>query len=388
VAVWSLVVAVWLVDGRAPRLAPFVIFWLLAIVLVTCGRAVARALCRQASAYRQNAIVVGAGEVGQLVARKLLLHPEYGIDVVGFVDRAPRQRRPELDHLALLGEPEDLNDLVADLDVERLVVAFSNDSDADTADAVRAINELDRDVQVDVVTRLFDLVGPRAFVHAIEGLSVVGIPPLRLPRSSRLLKRAVDTAGAAVGLVLASPLFLVFAVLIKRDSEGPVFFRQERLGAGMRPFEALKFRTMAVDTDVEAHRAYIQETMSADAAPQRTGRYKLDRADSVTRVGRWLRRTSLDELPQLINVLRGDMSLVGPRPCLEYETKYFEPHHFERFLVPAGLTGLWQVTARAKSSFGEALEMDVAYARGWSLGLDLRLLLRTPVQLMRPGGTA
>jgi lipopolysaccharide/colanic/teichoic acid biosynthesis glycosyltransferase len=144
---------------------------------------------------------------------------------------------------------------------------------------------------------------------------------------------------------------------------------------------------MAVDTDAEAHRVYIKETMSADAAPA-NGKYKLDRADSVTHVGWWLRRTSLDELPQLINVLRGDMSLVGPRPCLEYETAYFEPHHFERFLVPAGLTGLWQVTARAKSSFGEALEMDVAYARGWSLGLDLRLLLRTPVELLRPGGTA
>jgi exopolysaccharide biosynthesis polyprenyl glycosylphosphotransferase len=387
VGVWSLVVGVWAVNGSVPPLAPFVFFWGLAIVLVTSGRAVARALCRQSSAYRQNAIVVGAGEIGQLVARKLLMHPEYGIDVVGFVDGEPCERRPELDHLTVLGKPEDLAELVADLDVERLVVAFSNDPDATTAQAVRAINELDRDVQVDVVARLYELVGPRAFVHGIEGLSVVGIPPLRLPRSSRLLKRAIDVVGAAVGLLVTAPLFLVFAVLIRRDSEGPVFFRQERLGAGMRPFEALKFRTMAVDTNVEEHRAYIRETMSAHATAE-NGRYKLDRADSVTRVGRWLRRTSLDELPQLINVLRGDMSLVGPRPCLEYETHFFEPHHFERFLVPAGLTGLWQVTARAKSSFGEALEMDVAYARGWSLGLDLRLLLRTPVELLRPGGTA
>jgi lipopolysaccharide/colanic/teichoic acid biosynthesis glycosyltransferase len=116
--------------------------------------------------------------------------------------------------------------------------------------------------------------------------------------------------------------------------------------------------------------------------------YKLDRGDAITRSGGWLRRSSLDELPQLINILRGEMSLVGPRPCLEYETAYFEPHHFERFLVPAGLTGLWQVTARARTTFGEALEMDVAYARGWSLGLDLRLLLRTPLELLRTKGTA
>jgi lipopolysaccharide/colanic/teichoic acid biosynthesis glycosyltransferase len=108
----------------------------------------------------------------------------------------------------------------------------------------------------------------------------------------------------------------------------------------------------------------------------------------VTRSGRWLRGTSLDELPQLINVLRGDMSLVGPRPCIEWETEHFEPHHFDRFLVPAGITGLWQVTARAQATFKEALDMDVAYARGWSLGLDLRLICRTPLQVLGRRATA
>jgi undecaprenyl-phosphate galactose phosphotransferase len=123
--------------------------------------------------------------------------------------------------------------------------------------------------------------------------------------------------------------------------------------------------------------------MDAKAAPAGNGIYKLDRSDAVTRSGRWLRKTSLDELPQLINVLRGEMSLVGPRPCLEYELEHFEPHHFEHFKVPAGITGLWQVTARAHSTFGEALELDVSYARNWSLALDLVLILRTPFQLLR-----
>jgi lipopolysaccharide/colanic/teichoic acid biosynthesis glycosyltransferase len=115
--------------------------------------------------------------------------------------------------------------------------------------------------------------------------------------------------------------------------------------------------------------------------------YKLDRADAVTKVGRWLRRTSLDELPQLINVVRGDMSLVGPRPCIPYETEFFASHHFDRFLVPAGVTGLWQVEARAHATFGEALDLDVLYVRGWSLGLDLRLLVRTPFLMVRAGET-
>jgi lipopolysaccharide/colanic/teichoic acid biosynthesis glycosyltransferase len=161
-----------------------------------------------------------------------------------------------------------------------------------------------------------------------------------------------------------------------------VFFRQERLGLDRQPFTALKFRTMRVGTDDSVHRAYIKATMTAGAQVESNGVYKLDRGDAITRSGHWLRGTSLDELPQLINVLRGEMSLVGPRPCLAYEVEHFSPQHFERFLVPAGLTGLWQVTARAQSTFGEALDMDVAYVRGWSLRLDLRLLFRTPVQVI------
>jgi exopolysaccharide biosynthesis polyprenyl glycosylphosphotransferase len=388
VGAWSIIVIEWLTAEGTPRLSWLLIVWLLAIPAVGAARAIARGLCKQATAYRQNAIVVGAGDVGQLVARKLLQHPEYGINVVGVVDTKPRARRRELDHVQLLGTPDQLSALVDDLDVERVIVAFSSDSDAETVGLVRAVSELDRDVQVDLVPRLFELVGPRAFVHSIEGLPLVGIPPLRLPRSSRALKRAFDLAVSAIVLLLTAPLILLVAILIKRDSEGPVFFHQERLGRDMRPFDLLKFRTMTVDTDPAEHLAYIRQTMTADATPRANGLYKLDRSRSVTGVGRWLRRTSLDELPQLINVLRGDMSLVGPRPCLATETELFSPHHFERFLVPAGLTGLWQVTARAKSTFGEALDMDVTYARGWSLLLDLRLLLRTPVQLLRPGGTA
>jgi lipopolysaccharide/colanic/teichoic acid biosynthesis glycosyltransferase len=123
------------------------------------------------------------------------------------------------------------------------------------------------------------------------------------------------------------------------------------------------------------------------AQASENGLYKLDQVEAVTPFGRWLRKTSIDELPQLINVLRGDMSLVGPRPCIPYETEHFEPHQFDRFLVPAGMTGLWQVMARAHATFGEALDMDVAYARGWSLGLDLRLLCRTPMVVLRQQGT-
>ena len=151
----------------------------------------------------------------------------------------------------------------------------------------------------------------------------------------------------------------------------------------MHEFTLLKFRTMREGTDDAPHREYLKQIMSVDALPSSNNLYKLERPDAVTRVGRWLRKTSLDELPQLINVVRGEMSLVGPRPAIPYELELYAPHHFERFVVPAGLTGLWQVEARAHSTFGEALELDVIYARSWSLGLDLRLLLRTPLLIFR-----
>ena len=176
---------------------------------------------------------------------------------------------------------------------------------------------------------------------------------------------------------------IYIALRVRNDSPGPVLFRQTRLGAGMREFTSLKFRTMKVDTDTRIHRDYVTRTMSIASEATPSGIYKLDRSDVVTEFGRWLRTTSLDELPQLINVLRGDMSLVGPRPCIPYEVDNFAPHHLDRFLMPQGLTGLWQVTARANAPYGEALDMDVAYVRSWSLGLDLRLLLRTPLEVLR-----
>ena len=188
-------------------------------------------------------------------------------------------------------------------------------------------------------------------------------------------------------IIFLAPVMAVIAVAIRLDSTGPVLFRQRRLGRDMQPFTVLKFRTMRVDTDQEEHRRYIATTLTHDASPNANGLYKLDRSSSVTRVGRFLRKTSLDELPQLFNVLGGDMSLVGPRPCLDYETEGFAEHHFERFLMPPGLTGLWQVTARARSTFGEALDMDVEYVRGWSFSLDVRLLLKTPFSLVRMRAT-
>ena len=376
-----------LVTGyTSHNITEVVLFWVFGVVFVTTGRAAARVMSRRTLAYVQNAVIVGAGDVGQLVGRKLLQHPEYGINLVGFVDSEPKERHSNLGHLTLLGVPEELPEIVRLLGIERVVVAFSRDDPEETLQIIRSLGHFA--VQIDIVPRLFEIVGPSAEVHTLEAMPMLGLPPDRISRSSMLLKRALDVAGAAFLLVVTAPLFAVFAWKIKRDSAGPVFFRQQRLGLNQREFTLLKFRTMHIDAGDGPHREYIEATMAGGGEPSSNGLFKLERTDDVTRFGAWLRKSSLDELPQLINVLRGDMSLVGPRPCLPYELEHFAPHHFERFLVPAGLTGLWQVTARAHSNFGEALDLDVLYARSWSLGLDFRILLRTPLQLLRSVATA
>jgi exopolysaccharide biosynthesis polyprenyl glycosylphosphotransferase len=382
---WVFFVGTWLADAASPHVASLILFWVLAIVLVTAARGIARTSVRRSSLYLQNTIIIGAGDIGQLAARKLLQHPEYGVNLVGFVDAHPRPRRRELEHVALVGPPDRLREIIAVLDIERVIIAFSEASHEELLSTVRELRKLD--VQIDVVPRLFEIVGPNAGIHAFEGLSLVGLPPSQLSPSSRFVKRSLDYLVALTLIVLLAPTFLIIAAAIVLDSDGPVLFRQRRLGANMRPFTVLKFRTMRVDTDQEEHRRYIASTLTSDASPNANGLYKLDRSTSVTRVGQFLRKTSLDELPQLFNVLAGEMSLVGPRPCLEYETEGFAEHHYERFLMPPGLTGLWQVTARARSTFGEALDMDVEYVRGWSFGLDVRLLLKTPFSLVRMRAT-
>jgi exopolysaccharide biosynthesis polyprenyl glycosylphosphotransferase len=366
--------------------ADVVLFWALGMTFVIGLRVAGRAVARRSTSYLQNTVILGAGDIGQLIARKILQHPEYGIELVGFVDASPKERRGDLGGLTILGTIDDLPEIVERLDVERLIVSFSNESNESTLSLVRELR--DYPIQIDIVPRLFEAVGPSADIHTIEGLPLVGLPSVRITRTSRWLKRSFDLLVAVPLLVLVSPVFAYAAIRVRRSSPGPVYFRQERLGMNMRPFTMLKFRTMLVDVDQSVHEEYVRQTMDPSAVPTANGMYKLSRDDSVTPIGRWLRRTSLDELPQLLNVVRGEMSLVGPRPCIPYETQYFEPHHFERFLVPQGMTGLWQVEGRALMTPKEALDLDVAYARGWSFGFDLSLLLRTVHQVFGRNGAA
>jgi len=220
----------------------------------------------------------------------------------------------------------------------------------------------------------------------------VPVDARRMAGVSGAVKRAIDVIGAGAMILVLAPVMLLIALLVKRSSPGPVIFVQERLGRNGRPFRFLKFRSMRHDADDEIHRQFAAMFINGDddGCRERNGGkdvYKLEADPRVTPIGRFLRRTSLDELPQLFNILRGDMSLVGPRPPIAYEIENYQPWHLERLKVTPGLTGLWQVMGRSKVSFDEMVHLDLHYINHWSLALDIEILLRTlPVVVRGSGG--
>ncbi len=194
-------------------------------------------------------------------------------------------------------------------------------------------------------------------------------------------KRVLDVAGSLALLLLTAPALLVTALVIRLDSPGPAIFRQKRVGRGRKLFTAYKFRSMFADNDESVHKKYIERLLGPDAerAAQSGGVFKLSDDPRVTRTGRLIRRLSIDELPQLWNVLLGDMSLVGPRPAVPYELEHFEPWMFEKFSVKPGITGLWQVEGRSSTGYRQMVQKDIEYAKNLSWRLDLSILCRTLV---------
>jgi exopolysaccharide biosynthesis polyprenyl glycosylphosphotransferase len=371
---------VWAAGSHVPGGRWLLAFWATACLATTAGRTCVRSLVRRLAPHAERAVIAGAGGVSLLVARKLGQHPEYRIELVGFVGDTPPERLNGSEPPPLLGELGDLERIVEEHEIGRVIVAAGSESPERTLDLVRSLGALP--VRVDVVPPLYAL-GPGLRLDSIEGIPILSLAVPTYGRVPLAAKRGIDIAGALTVLLLTAPFFAYAAWRIRRGSPGPVFFRQARLGKDARVITVLKFRTLRTDVDVGAHRAYMETTMRSADPPADNGLYKLDQRAAMTPFGRWLRRTSLDELPQLLNVLHGEMSLVGPRPCLDYELPLFAPHHYARFLVKPGMTGLWQVTARARATFREALDMDAAYATSWALRLDLRLLARTPLQLFR-----
>jgi len=213
----------------------------------------------------------------------------------------------------------------------------------------------------------------------------IGVP--RYPSWERAAKRGIDIAFSLAVMILGAPAFAVLALLVKLTSPGPVFFRQVRLGHNAQPFTFFKFRTMQHKNDDSVHRSFCETFIQGSAEAEEERRvFKMVKDPRVTRIGRFLRRTSLDELPQFYNVLRGDMSLVGPRPPISYEIEHYQEWHKDRLKIRPGLTGLWQVSGRSQVPFDEMVRLDLHYITSWSLALDLKIMWRTlPVMIKGDG---
>ena len=376
---WLYVAATIALNMAVPDLVRLTVFWGTAVPLIALGRVAVRAQARRHPVYIQNTLIVGAGEVGQLIAWKCLRHPEYGINVVGFLDSEPKERREGLDHLTVLGTSDQLRDVVRCCEIERVVVAFSTETDQQALGLVRSIDDLD--VQIDVVPRLFEMVGSAVDVHSVEGLPLIGLRPPHLSRSSMMLKRSFDLALATIGLILLAPLMAVVAGAIKLDTRGQVLFRQLRMGTRGQPFYIYKFRTMISDADSKKHEVVVLNKHARVGGDPRM--FKALDDPRVTRVGKFLRRYSLDELPQMINVLKGDMSLVGPRPLILEEDRHVQDWARKRLDIKPGITGPWQVLGRSEIPFGEMVRLDYNYVTRWSLYGDLKLILRTLPAMVR-----
>jgi exopolysaccharide biosynthesis polyprenyl glycosylphosphotransferase len=262
----------------------------------------------------------------------------------------------------------DARDLVRRLKIQRVIIAPHASGGGDMLDLMRTFGAIG--VRVSLIPAMLQVVGSAVEFDDVHGVAVLGVRTFNLSRSSRLIKRLFDILGATGALVLLSPLLAAIAVVVKLSSPGPIFFRQERVGRDGRSFELLKFRSMVADA--EARKA---ELAAHNQAAE--GFFKIADDPRITRVGRFLRRTNLDELPQLLNVLRGEMSLVGPRPLIPQEDERVVGWHRRRLELTPGITGHWQVLGSSRVPLDEMVAIDYLYVANWSLWTDLKLLLRT-----------
>lgn len=347
------------------------ILWAIALTIVLLGvarlveRAVRREL-RKRGLGVARVLIVGAGEMGRTVVRTMTARPDLGYKIVGFIDDDPS--KGELGRLKNLGGLERVEHILNTEPVDEVLITLPWMYQRKIVALVRTCQS--HGVRARVVPDLFQLSLSRLDVDDLGGIPIIGIKEVRISRIGRLFKRALDIVLAALGLLLASPLMLLAALAIKLDSPGPVFFRQTRVGEHGRLFTVFKFRSMREGAEEELEQLLAYNEASGPL-------FKMKDDPRRTRVGRLLRTTSLDELPQFFNILLGDMSLVGPRPGLPSEVEQYQPWHRQRLEVQPGLSGLWQVSGRSDLTFDEMCLLDIYYIENWSLALDFVIMLRT-----------
>uniref|UniRef100_A0A540VNY7 Sugar transferase n=1 Tax=Litorilinea aerophila TaxID=1204385 RepID=A0A540VNY7_9CHLR len=326
----------------------------------------------------ERMLLVGAGDVGRMVMRTVAARPDLGYHLVGFLDDNPLKGKTDIGPFKALGPVDNLHQVLDTYrPVDRVIICLPWQSHRMIQRLLRTCER--HGVRAQVVPDLFQLTKNQMEVEELNGIPLISTRDVSIRGWNRVVKRASDLVLAGVGSLVALPLAALIAVAIKLDSPGPVIYSQTRIGRNGQPFRCYKFRSMVVGAEELRQELRAQNESSGPL-------FKIRNDPRRTRVGRFLRRWSLDELPQLINVLRGEMSIVGPRPNLPEEVEQYEEWHKKRLTVSPGITGLWQVSGRSDLTFDEMVLLDIYYVENWSLTLDLAIMLRSLPAIVRARG--
>jgi exopolysaccharide biosynthesis polyprenyl glycosylphosphotransferase len=337
----------------------------------------ARHYLRQHGVGVERVVLVGAGDMGRMVMRNIVAQPNLGYQLIGFLDDNPTKGSTDIGRFKALGPITNFSQVVQNEHVDRVIICLPWQSHRTVA---RLLNECELvNVKPQVVPDLFQLTKNQMEVEELNGIPLISTREVSIAGWNLFLKRVFDVVLAGILSVIMMPVALLIALAIRLDSSGPILYAQTRVGKNGQRFRLYKFRSMVEDADY--HRDELA-AFNESSGPL----FKMRDDPRRTRVGRFLRRFSLDELPQLINVLQGDMSLVGPRPNLPEEVAQYQDWHKKRLSVSPGITGLWQVSGRSDLTFDEMVLLDIYYAENWSLAMDLSILLRTVPKVLMGNG--
>ncbi|HJW89807.1 MAG TPA: sugar transferase [Anaerolineales bacterium] len=378
-----LVIAVGFLDpGFVLARAWLLLAWWFTFLATASGRFILRRVVynlRQRGYFLSPAVIIGANNEGLSLAEQLMRWRSSGFHLVGFIDKKLPVGASLMPNLPVLGTVDDLDRIIKQYQIEELILASSAISSRDKMLEIFQRYGISSDVNVRMSSGLYEIITTSLTVKEFAYVPLVGVNKVRLAGVDEALKLALDYSLTIPGLILIAPIFLAIALMVKLDSPGPVFHRRRVMGMNRRQFDAYKFRTMYVDGD-EILDKYPEK--KAELARY----HKLKEDPRVTRFGEFLRKTSLDELPQLFNVLKRDMSLVGPRIITSVEVEKYNQWDLNLMTVRPGITGLWQVSGRSDVPYEERVRLDMHYIRNWSIWLDVQLLVQTiPAVLKRKG---
>ncbi len=330
----------------------------------------------------RRAIAIGAGNLGAFFAEILTVKPHYHIELVAFLDNNIFKVGKSINRIPIIGTTNDLPKIIEEQEIDEIFITIQNIENKNLLDLIEKCKLTN--CNVNLVSNHFDIITAKLDEGEYHDLKVISVSPKSSPLYSEKFKRLFDIAASSVIILLLLPVWILFSLIIKLTSHGPVFYKTDVIGKSGKMFKWYKFRTMKMNNDPGAHQKHLESVISANK-----GYKKLVNDPRITAIGRILRKFSLDELPQLFNVFKGQMSLVGPRPCLPYEYEHFKEWHKLKYKVIPGMTGLAQIIARNREdvTFSDSVLLDLYYADNQSLWFDLKILFRTiPIMILGKGG--